>query len=79
MTSVASPMPMISKDLEGLYPPCLIALYNSTHAKTHMITDIITAVKGQNSAGTIKDSTKTVKIIPVIILCLNLFLAFLLG
>ena len=44
-----------------------------------MITDIITAVKGQNSAGTIKDSTKTVKIIPVIILCLNLFLAFLLG
>ena len=72
-------MPIIKRTLEGRYPPCLRALYISIQANTPIAAAMIIPVTGQNNAGTNKDSTKTVKIIPVIILCLNLGLTFLLG
>ena len=67
-------MPIIRRSLEGWYPPCLRALYISTQAKTPIATAIATPVIGKNNAGTKSDSTITVKIMPVITLCLNLSL-----
>ena len=56
-----------------------MALYISTHENTQMITDITTAVIGQYSAGKKNDSTRMVKIMPVIILCFKSSLTFFLG
>lgn len=73
-TKVARLIPIIRSSLEGWYPPCLRALYISIQAKTPIATAIATPVIGKNNAGTKSDSTITVKIMPVITLCLNLSL-----
>ena len=65
---------MHRRDLEGLYPPCFKALYISMEAKAPIMLAIMTIAYGKNSAGTNNNSTNTVNIMPVIILCLNLSL-----